>query len=811
MSSPKMKEAMAKTLFSSLQNRFEFVTPELLLLHITEQPEFQTFCKQQQLDVKGLRANLEEYVETMDRFPNEKDFVYQPSSDFTRMVEMVKGFDPITPTDIVEAVCSLDDSYGRYLLCKHLGEDTKQWFSQLDDCYTSDIKLYHQEKNREKNGKKVIAEAWVNGKKIEIDNPFDLISSLISGGRSLLPSNQQSRIAPEDDRIENEILIGDDLSEMDDDDFPSATQEPWQRFLTHVNKTYREKNPLIGRTTELERTIRVLCRRDKNNVIFIGEPGVGKTALIYGLARMIEETDEGPTWLHRQQIYALDMTSLIAGTSFHGEYEKRMKEILEGAKRNGNCILYIDEIHSIMGSNGSNNTTNAAEILKPYLEDGTVRFIGSTTYQDYNRQIASNHAIARRFQIIDIKEPSTDETIRIIQGLQGRYEQHHGVRFTDEAIRYAVEQSHALIHDRFLPDKAIDLIDEAGAYRQQYPLLNKKGMPKQSRFQKVDKEVIQTILTDVCRISAKALKAESNEELQHLDSRITGQIYGQDEAVRQVVRSVMMAKAGLSDPEKPLASLLFVGPTGVGKTEVCRVLAQELGVELVRFDMSEYAEKHTISKLIGSPAGYVGYDEGGLLTEAIRKSPNCVLLLDEIEKAHSDIYNILLQVMDYGRLTDNKGNKADFRQVMLIMTSNAGAQYAGQASVGFGGGMSRGEAMLKSVKKTFKPEFLNRLSGTVVFRDMDEQMARLVMEKKLKQLEERLASKNVTLDFSDEALELLLSKGFVRQFGAREMDRAIQQYLVPPLMESILFGQLKKGGKAHIGRQQDQLIIAPRP
>ena len=377
-------------------------------------------------------------------------------------------------------------------------------------------------------------------------------------------------------------------------------------------------------------------------------------------------------------------------------------------------------------------------------------------------------------------------------------------------MRYAVEQSHALITDRYLPDKAFDIIDEAGAYRQQNPLLKKDGTPKARTGQKVDVDVIRNILTEVCRIDSKALSSESNEQLKDLDKRISSDIYGQDEAVKQVVRAVMMAKAGLTEPDKPLASLLFVGPTGVGKTEVCKVLARELGVELLRFDMSEYTEKHTVSKLIGSPAGYVGYEEGGLLTDAIRRTPNCVLLLDEIEKAHSDIYNILLQVMDYAKLTDNKGNKADFKNVILIMTSNAGAQYASQASIGFAGGQSRGEAMLQTVKKTFKPEFLNRLSATVVFHDMDKKMASLILEKKLRHLSERLAAKHVTMTLTDEARQYLLKKGFTPQYGAREMDRTIQQELTPLLMDEILFGSLTKGGEISITLSPDnKLTKAP--
>ena len=582
----------------------------------------------------------------------------------------------------------------------------------------------------------------------------------------------------------------DTINSIEADKEERQSHEPWEDLVVCLNKTYRKRNPLIGREKELSRCVRILCRKDKNNPLFIGEPGVGKTALIYGLTRMIEEGNV-PDWLKGQRIYALDMASLVAGASYHGEFEKRVKLVLDGALRRKNCIIYIDDIHTICSS-GGNNSMNAADILKPYLEDGGLRFIGTTTYQDFNKSMANQKAITRRFGQIDIKEPSKEECIEIINGLLPVYEKHHGVKYKEDAVTYAVEQADTLIHDRYLPDKALDIVDEAGAFLRQNPLLNKLGEPKPRHLQKVDKGVIKRILTDVCRIDAKVLASESNSDLRTLGKRISAEIYGQDEAINKTVGAVMMSKAGLMEPDKPIASLLFVGPTGVGKTEVCKVLAKEMGIKLIRFDMSEYTEKHTISKLIGSPAGYVGYDEGGLLTDAIRQSPNCILLLDEIEKAHSDIYNILLQVMDYASLSDNKGKKADFRNVILVMTSNAGAQYADRASIGFGGGQSRGEAMLGSVKKTFKPEFINRLSGIVVFNDMDSTMAGLILDKKLKQLSQRLEARGFTMSLSDEARKLLLEKGFSRQYGAREMDRAIQQYLTPLLMERILFGKTSK-------------------
>ena len=438
-------------------------------------------------------------------------------------------------------------------------------------------------------------------------------------------------------------------------------------------------------------------------------------------------------------------------------------------------------------------------MLKPYLEAGNIRFIGSTTYDEYKRYFAQSKGIVRRFQEIDIQEPSEAEAIEILRGLKKGYEDFHHVQYTDEALSYAVHASAKYISDRFLPDKAIDLIDEAGAYRELHPT--------DEDVQTVDKRLVAQVLTRTCKIDAQALVDDNNASLATLYSRISAKIYGQNEAVKQVVEAVEMAKAGLQDDNKPLANLLFVGPTGVGKTEVVRVLAKELGVSLVRFDMSEYTEKHTVAKLIGSPAGYVGYEDGGLLTDAIRKTPNCVLLLDEIEKAHSDIYNILLQVMDYAVLTDNKGQKADFRNVILIMTSNAGAQYASQANLGFNSHTSRGEAMLGQVKKTFKPEFLNRLSSVVVFHDMDKKMASLILNKKLGELQAKLTKKNVTMTLTDEATAYLLKKGFTQEYGAREMDRVIARDLKPLLMRGILFGKLAKGGIVKIIVKDDRLEI----
>ena len=583
-------------------------------------------------------------------------------------------------------------------------------------------------------------------------------------------------------------------------------QAAWRRLVTCMNELYEQHNPLIGREQELERTIQVLCRRDKNNPLHVGEPGVGKTALVWGLARMIEE-GKVPERLKGSRIYQLDIGTLLAGTQYRGDFENRIKQIMDGIQEESHKnIVYIDEIHTLVGAGATGEgSMDASNMLKPYLESGSIRFIGSTTYEEYNRHFSRSKGLVRRFQQIDIPEPTPEETKHIVRQLREQYEKFHGVTYDEAALDFAVDASYKFVNDRFLPDKAIDLIDEAGASFESEELRVKS---EESAAAVVTKADIAEVLAKTCKVDALAMKEdEDNSVLETLAPRLLAKIYGQDEAIQQVVEAVQLSKAGLLDDNKPLASLLFVGPTGVGKTEVARVLAKELGITLQRFDMSEYTEKHTVAKLIGSPAGYVGYEDGGLLTDAIRKTPNCVLLLDEIEKAHQDIYNILLQVMDYARLTDNKGRKADFRNVILIMTSNAGAQFAGQANIGFTGKVSRGEAMLKQVKKTFKPEFINRLSGTVVFNDMDEQMATLILRKKLGELQEKLTAKQVEMTLTDEAFAQLLKEGFTREYGAREMDRVIAQRLKPLLMREILFGSLRQGGKVRVGTDKEKLTI----
>lgn len=581
---------------------------------------------------------------------------------------------------------------------------------------------------------------------------------------------------------------------------PDDGQPEPSQMLVCMTDLVDKRNPLVGREAELQRTVQVLCRKDKNNPLHVGEPGVGKTALVYGLARMMRD-GQVPDRLKGSKIYQLDLGAMMAGTQFRGDFEKRLKGAMDSLLQEEGAIVYIDEIHNLVGA-GANQEggMDASNLLKPYLEDGRLRFIGSTTYEEYQRHFAKSRGLVRRFQQIDIPEPTRAEALDILRQLQGVYEGYHGVRYTDEAVSLAVSGSARHISDRALPDKAIDLLDEAGAWRELHPA-------EGAETQTVTRDDVAATLARMARIDVSALSDGDGPGLETLGERVGARVFGQEQAVTAVTEAVLMAKAGLSDPSKPLASLLFVGPTGVGKTEVAVALAQEMGVPLVRFDMSEFAEKHAVAKLIGAPAGYVGYDDGGQLTDAVRRSPSCVLLLDEVEKAHPDIYDILLQVMDYGRLTDNKGRHADFRNVVLVMTSNAGARYASQANLGFGSNVTPGNAMLSQVRKTFKPEFINRLSATVVFNAMTPAMASLILDKKLGELRARLAEKNVTLSLSDEARGHLLREGVTREYGARELDRVIGSRLKPLLMREILFGALKGGGDAEVTLADGQMVV----
>lgn len=786
----------------------EFLMPEHLLLSVIDHPEVARIMRRMKIDQKSMRQELDAWLKQQERIPKEFSHVKpEPSVLFKAMhssaylVNLAGGAGvKLNVTHFLTAMLTLPYTEAPFLIDKYIGELGEKFTRLVGEKFPDEEDPEMKEFSK---FSPLLANESEGG--LSDEELMNEMRAFIESGSSDFDDDDEDGDDGDfwyDDDDDNDEDDGIDNDEYDDPEgWQTGKRHPsdWHKLVTCISDKVDQHNPLIGREKELDRTIQVLCRAEKNNPLHVGEPGVGKTALVFGLAKLINE-NQVPDRLKGARIYGMDIGQMLAGSQYRGDFEKRIKMVMDGAAKEGNVIIYIDEIHNMIGAGrGSDGGPDASNMLKQYLEAGDIRFIGSTTYEEYNRYMAKSKGIVRRFQQIDIKEPSVDEAIKILEGLQHKYNIYHGVTYRKDALEYAVRASDKYISNRFLPDKAIDLMDEAGAYLEVHPANRQRSY--------VTKAVIQQILTKVCKIDAAAIKDEDNSALASLRQRMLDKIYGQDTAVDKVVEAVMMAKAGLIDDDKPMASLLFVGPTGVGKTEVARVLARELGIELVRFDMSEYTEKHAVAKLIGSPAGYVGYEDGGQLTDAIRKTPNCVLLLDEIEKAHSDIYNILLQVMDYARLTDNKGQKADFRNVILIMTSNAGAQYASQANIGFAGNVSRGQAMLAQVKKTFRPEFINRLSDTVVFHDMDRHMAELILDKKLAQLADKLSAKGVSIEFTPQAREQLLKWGFTKEYGAREMDRVIGNRLKPVLMKALLFGKLKKGGKAVVKLEGKELVI----
>ena len=772
------------------KNRFEYVTPETLLLAMCTLSSFQECFASCGGDVEELSEALAEYLKVyVEKVSSGIPEFSQGSSYLLLYAESQaksSGREEICLSHLVNAMFELNQSFAVYYI-------TQQDVSEAE--LLEELSWYEEEHGQKSVGTDMGAE----GEQLPGD---DGVSGNDDGGTKTerIPGRRPPR--------SREAVHNDG---------------GWQVYAPCLNDLVQEANPLIGREEELERTMQILCRKEKNNPLHIGEPGVGKTALTYGLVQRINAGNV-PKELEKCRIFSLDLGGMLAGTQYRGDFEKRFKKVLAEIGKEESPIIYIDEIHNLSGAGAVGESSfDASNLLKPYLTDGHIRFIGATTFEEYKKHFEKNKSLVRRFQNVEIKEPSEAETVEILEGLREKYETFHGVTYEKGVFEYAVSMSARHIHERYLPDKAIDLIDEAGAYRKLHPEepesevspgssvqgdepssgnsgIEGEASPGTAKEDKtsqriVDKTVIAKVLTSICRVPVETVATENTDGLANLEERLKCSIFGQDEAVSQVVNAIKFSKAGLLEEGKPLASLLFVGPTGVGKTEIARCLAKELGTKLVRFDMSEYGEKHAVAKLIGSPAGYVGYEEGGLLTEEIRKNPSCVLLLDEIEKAHPDIFNVLLQVMDYATLTDNQGRKADFRNITVIMTSNAGASRLGKAGIGFTAGSMDTDVILEEVKRTFQPEFRNRLSKVVVFRGMDEDMAGRVVGKKVKELADMLLSKKIRLTMDEEAGKLIRKKGISPEFGAREVDRVIRNEIKPLFVDEILFGGLKNGGE----------------
>ena len=730
----------------------EYVTPEHVWFVLADRPAFQAAFKSCGGDVKKLKSRLEDYLGQMDTVEKDEGGI-EVSYGLSQTIEeaarkaISSDRDTIELPHLLYSMMELEESYGAY-------------FVQMQGVECVDLLV---ELGTDGSGRKMGAGAGRTG---------GTDSHAGTGGTSDMDNE-------EDAKEERESVL--------------------LQYAVCINDEVKNSCPLIGREAELERTMQVLCRRQKNNPLHVGEPGVGKTAITYGLAARINE-GRVPEKLKNARIYGIDLGSMLAGTQFRGDFEKRFKAVMEELKEEENPILYIDEIHNLVGAGAVNGgSMDASNLLKPYLTDGKLKFIGATTYEEYKKYFSKDKSLVRRFQNIDIKEPTVEETVEILNGLKPYYEKFHHVRYQKGTMEHAASLSEQYINERYLPDKAIDLIDEAGAYLELHP--------KNKKIQVVDKKLVEEVLAKICRIPKKTVETEERQKLARLERELKGRVFGQEAAVDQLTNAIKLSKAGLSEENKPVGSLLFVGPTGVGKTELAKSVAEVLGIRLVRFDMSEYAEKHTVAKLIGSPAGYVGYEEGGLLTEAIRKNPHCVLLLDEIEKAHSDIYNILLQIMDYATLTDSQGRKADFRSVILIMTSNAGAEKADRASIGFGGRQLNEEGITDEVKRVFRPEFRNRLDRIIIFRPLDAAMADRIVGKEFGNLARKAAEKNVELTLSRACRKYLAAKGVSREYGAREIKRIIGQEIKPLLVDEMLFGRLKKGGSCEVDYDGEQVIL----
>lgn len=735
------------------KNNSEYITPEHLLYAATFDNNVEYAITECGGNLENLRYNLIKYIQTYVNSTRHGE--PQESIEFQRIIltanEQVKysGKEAINVDHIISAIFDLEESYARYYL-------EQEGITKRDLLFL----LCHNEQLNE-----------------DVDYEESIEESI--------------------EETSNQEEFKEDFNNKKED-----KKSFIKKFAVELTEKANEENrdPLIGRADILDRTIQILCRRIKNNPIHIGESGVGKTAITLGLAKFISD-GKVPDKLKGSKVFSLDIGAVLAGTKYRGDFEERIKHILNEIERYDNSIVYIDEIHNIVGAGSLNGgALDASNLLKPYLTEGKIKFIGATTFEEYKKFFEKDKALSRRFQTIEVKEPSINEAIKILDGLKKNYEEYHNVIYTDKAISDAVILSDKYINDKYLPDKAVDIIDEAGAY------VHMNNGNNEERIT-IDEKIIEEIISKVCSIPKQTVESSEINSLKHLESSLKENIFHQDKAIEEVVRCIKMSRAGLNEDDKPVASMLFVGPTGVGKTEIARCLSKKLGVELIRFDMSEYAEKHAASKLIGSPPGYVGYEEGGLLTDAIRKTPHCVLLLDEIEKAHQDILNVLLQVMDYATLTDNKGRKADFRNTIIIMTSNAGARDIGKKLIGFGEREIKGEAIMDEVKKFFSPEFRNRLDKIVVFNKINDEMAMEVSRKQLNDFKEKLNSKDIKVDFTDKCIEFVAKTGTSQEFGAREISRVIGSKIKPLLVDEILFGKLSNGGECTIDVKEDEFIL----
>jgi ATP-dependent Clp protease ATP-binding subunit ClpA len=751
MLSRNLEQTLHRALGLANERRHEYATLEHLLLALAEDTDAATVLRACGVDAEKLKRDLSEFLDKdLAGLVSDRAGDAKPTAGFQRVVQRAaihvqsSGRDEVTGANVLVALFSERESHAVYFL-------------QLQDMTRLDA---------------------VN---------------FISHGIAKAPGRSTTR------PVQGTPSSAEEQAEKEEKPQRGGRgQDALSNYCVNLNKKAQQGkiDPLIGRDSEIERTIQILCRRTKNNPLYVGDPGVGKTAIAEGLAKRIVEGDV-PEVLLKSTIFALDMGSLLAGTRYRGDFEERLKAVVAELENQPGSILFIDEIHTVIGAGAtSGGAMDASNLLKPALAQGTLRCIGSTTYKEYRNYFEKDRALVRRFQKIDVNEPTLEDSVKILQGLKTNYEKHHKVRYTPEAIRAAVELSAKYIHDRKLPDKAIDVIDEVGASRML--------LPENKRRKTVTLKDVEDIVAKIARIPPKSVSADDKEVLKNLERDLKAMVFGQDRAIEALSAAIKLSRAGLRDPEKPIGNYLFAGPTGVGKTEVAKQLAKTLGVELIRFDMSEYMERHSVSRLIGAPPGYVGFDQGGLLTDSIDQHPHCVLLLDEIEKAHQDLYNILLQVMDHGKLTDHNGKTVDFRNVALIMTTNAGAADLAKPAIGFGRDARVGDDQ-DAIQRLFTPEFRNRLDAVISFAGLSQEIVARVVDKFVMQLEAQLADRNVTIELSSAAREWLAEKGYDPLYGARPLARVIQEHIKKPLAEELLFGRLAKGGAVKVGLKDGAL------